>query len=102
MMKKNSIAVLLMILMGFHYADAQRGVCGVSFEDQNVLVEQIKAFKKNLPVLENRGSMDRNVALAFTRIGRTDGSGKVRRSAILNQVARMNQDFEDTGSSEVS
>lgn len=96
-MKKNKLVILLMLMIGVHYADAQRGVCGVSTSDQDVLVDQIKTFKKNLPNLEMRRSEDRFVSLAFTRIGRTDGSGKVRKSAILNQVARMNVDFEETG-----
>ena len=82
-----------------HWASAQKHVCGISHEDQEVLAQQVHEYNVKVANgwLQKRSAETRYIPVAFHRVGQNDGSGRIDIRNILNQLARLNRDFEDTG-----
>lgn len=99
-MKQLTYLFSLIVCMGFvHTTEAQRGVCGLTHDDQEQIVQQVAKHneKRAAGILSTRTAEDIYVPVHFHLVAESDGSGRVRKSAVLNQLARLNRDYKEVG-----
>lgn len=92
---RNFVAILLFSL-SWNIATAQHdhATCGMTTVDQMPLVDFVEYYNKikNDPSYHQREGI-LNVPIRFHLVGRTDGSGKIQPTLVLQQFERLRKEF---------
>jgi len=93
---RNRIFTVLVLLFLGTMSNAQRHVCGVTYEDQKGMLEFIDHFNKT--GAQHERSVDPiYVPVKFHLVSKNDGSGRIKAASVLDQLTVMNEDYQEMG-----
>jgi hypothetical protein len=87
--------VSLLLSSSIHGQDHLRGRCGVSFGDQMFVRHMVDEAHRHVDLSKYDRNNTLYVPVKFHMVARTDGSGRISYNAVLDQLCRLNRDFEE-------